>query len=155
MRVGRAVCLGVLSGSKSCEGPLSSPGPAVPHLHSPHATFPYFAPQTPILPPPKKKKPNRYPDREKQALFFSHYFSRRPGRPAALSPARLDALCAEADAYALASHLYWAVWAVVQARYSPIDFDYMAYHALRWGEFERRKEEFLGRAERVFGGGKA
>lgn len=31
----------------------------------------------------------------------------------------------------------------VQARYSPINFDYFAYSALRWGEHHRRKADVL------------
>jgi ethanolamine kinase len=41
----------------------------------------------------------------------------------------------EANAFALASHQYWGVWALIQARYSPIDFDYLGWAAARgvWG----------------------
>jgi ethanolamine kinase len=41
----------------------------------------------------------------------------------------------------------------VQARYSPIDFDYMGYHHLRYNEYLRRRDEFLEQAARVFGCG--
>ncbi len=70
---------------------------------------------TASLPPPSPPPRARYPGREAQALFFAHYFGAR-GRPAGLEPARVDALCAEANVFALASHLYWGVWAIVQAR---------------------------------------
>jgi len=36
-----------------------------------------------------------------------------------------------------------------QARWSPIDFDYLGYAELRWGEYRRRKLEFLAAAEAV------
>jgi len=36
-----------------------------------------------------------------------------------------------------------------QARWSPIDFDYLGYAELRWGEYRRRKAEFLAAAEAV------
>ena len=36
-----------------------------------------------------------------------------------------------------------------QARWSPIDFDYLGYAELRWGEYRRRKVEFLAAAEAV------
>jgi ethanolamine kinase len=62
-------------------------------------------------------------------------------------------LCAEVDAFSLASHAYWGVWSIIQARYSPIDFDYLSYHALRWAELRKRLDAFCGRAEQVFGGG--
>ena len=48
---------------------------------------------------------------------------------------------------ALASHQFWGIWSVLQARYSPIDFDYMSYSGLRWQEYFRRKEEFLAHAK--------
>ena len=47
-------------------------------------------------------------------------------------------LIVEADTYALASHLFWAVWAIIQARYSSIDFDFLDYFYLRYGEVLRR-----------------
>jgi ethanolamine kinase len=65
----------------------------------------------------------------------------------------LTNLCAEVDAFSLASHAYWGVWSIIQARYSPIDFDYMSYHALRWKELRLRLDSFCERAERVFSGG--
>lgn len=59
--------------------------------------------------------------------------------PSVPSPAQLelDALVASATAFSLASHLYWGVWALIQARHSPIDFDFLDYHALRRGGRKR------------------
>ena len=54
---------------------------------------------------------------------------------------------AEANVYSLAAHQYWGTWALMQARWSKIDFDYMGYAELRWGEYRRRKEEFLKEAK--------
>lgn len=65
---------------------------------------------------------------------------------------QVAAAVAEADVYALAAHQYWGSWALLQARWSAIDFDYMGYAALRWGEYRRRKEEFLAAARAAFGG---
>jgi ethanolamine kinase len=101
----------------------------------------------------------RYPNIETQKVFFSHYLadptstsgsSSSPPR-VDLSPEQLERLSAEVNVFALASHMYWGVWAIIQARYSPIDFDYMGYVGLRWGEYYRRKEEFLGKARQLFG----
>ena len=36
-----------------------------------------------------------------------------------------------------------------QARHSPIEFDYLEYHGLRWGEYSRRKEERLRLSRRL------
>ncbi|KAL0403828.1 UNVERIFIED_CONTAM: putative ethanolamine kinase [Sesamum radiatum] len=53
----------------------------------------------------------------------------------------LEALHAETNTYMLASHLYWALWALIQAKMSPIDFDYLGYFFLRYNEYKKRKEE--------------
>ena len=53
----------------------------------------------------------------------------------------------EANAFALVAHQYWGVWALIQARYSPIEFDYIDYSSLRWKEYDNRKADFLGDAE--------
>jgi ethanolamine kinase len=65
--------------------------------------------------------------------------------------ATLARLSAEANVYALASHIYWGVWSLVQARYSPIDFDYIGYSGLRWAEYRARRDAFLAQAADVFG----
>lgn len=46
----------------------------------------------------------------------------------------------------LASHLYWALWALIQARMSPIDFDYLGYFFLRYGEYKKQKEKYCSLA---------
>ena len=46
----------------------------------------------------------------------------------------------EANLFSLVSHQYWGVWALIQARHSPIDFDYLGYSKLRWAEYDRRVE---------------
>lgn len=63
------------------------------------------------------------------------------------SKADVDKAVVEANAFALVAHQYWGVWALIQARYSPIDFDYLSYSSLRWKEYHNRKTEFLGDAE--------
>jgi ethanolamine kinase len=55
----------------------------------------------------------------------------------------VDALVQEANVFSLASHLYWGIWALIQAKYSAIDFDYLAYHGLRLAEMRKRKAEVL------------
>ncbi|GFH18776.1 uncharacterized protein HaLaN_15633 [Haematococcus lacustris] len=70
--------------------------------------------------------------------------------PAVLSDAQLDKLCAEADLFALVSHTFWGIWALVQARYSPIDFDYLEYSAMRWREYHRRKPDTFTAAKQAF-----
>jgi ethanolamine kinase len=50
----------------------------------------------------------------------------------------------EANVYALSSHMFWGAWAILQAAWSDIDFDYFEYAGLRWGEYYKRRDEFLG-----------
>eukprot|EP00879_Flechtneria_rotunda_P021600 GHRR01022767.1.p1 GENE.GHRR01022767.1~~GHRR01022767.1.p1 ORF type:complete len:323 (+),score=84.31 GHRR01022767.1:302-1270(+) len=68
-----------------------------------------------------------------------------------LDAEQLHRLSAEANVWSLASHLYWGVWAVIQACYSPIDFDYIQFSKTRLGEYQRRKDQFLSEAQQVFG----
>lgn len=56
----------------------------------------------------------------------------------------VEALRAEVNRWALPSHLWWSAWAVVQARYSPIDFDFVDYARLRLAGYRLHKEEFFG-----------
>ena len=56
---------------------------------------------------------------------------------------------AEANFFALVSHQYWGIWSLIQARHSPIDFDYFRYSRLRWDEYHRRKAEFMAGLEAV------
>lgn len=58
--------------------------------------------------------------------------------------AEVERAVVEANLFALASHQYWGTWAFLQARWSPIEFDYLGYAKLRWDEYRRRKAEFIG-----------
>ena len=59
------------------------------------------------------------------------------------SEAEVERAVAEANLFALASHQFWGTWAFFQAAFSAIDFDYLAYADLRWGEYRKRKAHFL------------
>lgn len=53
----------------------------------------------------------------------------------------IEAVYVETNTYSLASHLLWALWALIQAKMSPIDFDYLAYFFLRYNEFKKQRKE--------------
>ncbi|KAL4433561.1 hypothetical protein ABPG75_000002 [Micractinium tetrahymenae] len=97
----------------------------------------------------------RYPGKEQAVLFIQHYLAAAAGSQdcdaAALDKAELARCVAEANVFALAAHQYWGTWSLLQANWSSIDFDYLGYAQLRWGEYHRRKEEFLAEAARAFG----
>lgn len=58
----------------------------------------------------------------------------------------MERCVAEANVYALAAHQFWGAWALLQARWSKIEFDYLQYSQLRWSEYRRRRHEFLAGA---------
>jgi hypothetical protein len=59
-----------------------------------------------------------------------------PGKHAKVaSVVQVERARAEASAFAQASHVFWGVWAVLQAKYSSIEFDYFSYSSLRWARF--------------------
>ncbi|KAL1357260.1 hypothetical protein HN51_009206 [Arachis hypogaea] len=93
-----------------------------------------------------------YPNMNQQYHFFRHYI--QPDRPNEVSEKDLETFYVEANTYALASHLFWSLWGIIQARMSPIDFDYLGYFFLRYNEYKRRKESFMSMARSYISGGK-
>ncbi|XP_050364912.1 probable ethanolamine kinase [Argentina anserina] len=85
-----------------------------------------------------------YPNKEEQYHFFRHYLG--PDKPQEVSDKDLEALYVETNTYMLASHLYWALWGLIQAKFSPIKFDYLSYFFLRYNEYKRQKEKCLSLA---------
>eukprot|EP00494_Astrolonche_serrata_P007880 UN07914 len=90
---------------------------------------------------------NLYPDKDVQYHFFRNYLSDRPSE---VQEQDLDALYTETNTFRLASHLYWALWALIQARVSPIDFDYLGYFFLRYGEYKKQREFCFSLAQGSF-----
>ncbi|XP_004245179.1 probable ethanolamine kinase [Solanum lycopersicum] len=86
-----------------------------------------------------------YPNKDQQFHFFRHYLD--SDQPNKVSDKDLEALYVETSSYMLASHLYWALWALIQAKMSPIDFDYISYFFLRYNEYKKQKEKVLSLAK--------
>lgn len=86
-----------------------------------------------------------YPDKDEQYHFFKHYL--QPDKPHEVSDTDLETLYVEANTFMLASHLYWALWALIQAKMSPIDFDYISYFFLRYNEYKKQKDTCFTRAQ--------
>lgn len=63
-----------------------------------------------------------------------------------VTAAFLAELVARTNQFALASHCWWGLWAIVQARHSPIDFDFMSYAGLRFGGYAKHKAAFFADA---------
>lgn len=93
---------------------------------------------------------NMYPDISHQFSFFKAYMTKAsPELLATLeanreSKAFFHALYDAVNRYALASHLFWGFWAVVQAGHSKIDFDFLEYAGKRFAAFDQQKSYFFG-----------
>ncbi|XP_066394375.1 probable ethanolamine kinase isoform X2 [Miscanthus floridulus] len=86
---------------------------------------------------------NLYPDKDAQYHFFRNYL--RPDRPSEAQD--MEVLYVETNTFRLASHIYWALWALIQAKVSPIDFDYLGYFFLRYGEYKKQRESCFSLAQ--------
>lgn len=90
---------------------------------------------------------SRYPTTQQQKAFLHHYFYPEELKA---DPELLDRVVSEINVFSLVSHIYWGVWALLQARYSTVDFDYLGYSALRWNEYRRNKMEVISAAKRHY-----
>jgi len=88
---------------------------------------------------------NMYPDKDAQYHFFRNYM--QPDRPSEVQAQDLEALYVETNTFRLASHIYWALWALIQAKVSPIDFDYLGYFFQRYGEYKKQRESCFSLAQ--------
>jgi len=81
-----------------------------------------------------------FPTFTAQQHFLRAYIAALDGvPPASVSSDTVHAAYAEVQCWLLGPHLFWCLWAVVQARYSPIDFDYLSYALQRWKAFNDMK----------------
>jgi ethanolamine kinase len=90
-------------------------------------------------------------DDQKHAFLKAYVAQSNPALVAEvekLSPAAQHAfwreMCAQGDRFALSAHCWWGLWAVVQSRWSPIDFDFIGYAKLRWddGYYKQKRQRF-------------
>ena len=72
---------------------------------------------------------SRYPDENTQKLFIRFYLEEAAkiirGEDSLVSDDEVHSLYSEANRFALAAHMLWALWGLFQALYSTKDFDYV------------------------------
>lgn len=56
-----------------------------------------------------------------------------------VSEEQVESVLHEVAIFTLAAHFFWGLWALSQAHFSDIPFDYMGYAVLRFAEYDRRK----------------
>ncbi|KAG7163458.1 Ethanolamine kinase 1-like 1 [Homarus americanus] len=87
---------------------------------------------------------NRYPSAEFQRQWLRSYLSHYQDIPEEeVKEHDVELWYVWVNKFALASHLFWGSWAMVQANYSSIDFDFLGYGITRVDEYFKRKNEFL------------
>lgn len=87
---------------------------------------------------------SRYPSREFQLVWLRQYLAAAEKvNDSDVSSEKVEALYKEVNKFALAAHFYWGSWALVQARFSDIDFDYLEYALTRFAEYFNRRDAFL------------
>ncbi len=56
---------------------------------------------------------------------------------------RVNQFYNEVNKFTLASHLMWAVWSLVQAQSSQLEFNFVKYAQTRFDEYFKRKNEVI------------
>nr|XP_011734565.1 ethanolamine kinase 2-like isoform X2 [Macaca nemestrina] len=64
-----------------------------------------------------------YPARETQLQWLRYYLQAQKGM--AVTPREVERLYVQVNKFALASHFFWALWALIQNQYSTIHFDFL------------------------------
>ncbi|XP_045457917.1 choline/ethanolamine kinase [Melitaea cinxia] len=77
--------------------------------------------------------------------YLKHYHSNHSDKDVDVEPSIDDVnqLLSEVDAFALASHLFWSLWSVVNASKSQIPFGYWEYALSRLETYLRLKQEVV------------
>uniref|UniRef100_A0A3B4F8Y0 ethanolamine kinase n=1 Tax=Pundamilia nyererei TaxID=303518 RepID=A0A3B4F8Y0_9CICH len=63
------------------------------------------------------------------------------GQGSAVTDREVESLYVQVNQFALASHFFWGLWALIQARFSTIDFDFLGYAVLRFNQYFKMKPE--------------
>lgn len=83
----------------------------------------------------------KYPKKDLQKEWIQRYLTEFHGR----SPNNIEVekVYVQVNQFALASHLFWGLWALIQTEHSYIDFDFLGYASIRLNEYFAKKDEFL------------
>ncbi|XP_064417350.1 ethanolamine kinase 1 [Latimeria chalumnae] len=83
-----------------------------------------------------------YPDRELQMQWLRTYleaFNNYKGLGTEVTETDVEILYSQVNQFALASHFFWGLWALIQAKYSTIDFDFLGYAVVRFNQYFKMK----------------
>ncbi|XP_008409032.1 ethanolamine kinase 1 isoform X1 [Poecilia reticulata] len=87
-----------------------------------------------------------YPSRELQRDWLTAYlesYKRSTGRNVTVTDEEVTKLYVQVCKFSLASNFFWGLWAILQSRYSSIDFDFQRYAKARLSYYFEKKEEYF------------
>ncbi|XP_036433614.1 ethanolamine kinase 1 [Colossoma macropomum] len=85
-----------------------------------------------------------YPERSLQLQWLRAYleaYKEYKQQGTQVSSTEVEVLYVQVNRFALASHFFWGLWALIQAQYSTIDFDFLGYAVLRFNQYFKMKPE--------------
>ncbi|NP_001120148.1 choline/ethanolamine kinase [Xenopus tropicalis] len=90
-----------------------------------------------------KAQLNDYPSRVQQLRFFRSYLlEMSPGLSEGERHAQEEAMLLEVNRFALASHFFWGLWSILQAKMSTIEFGYLDYALSRFNAYFEQKRRW-------------
>ncbi|XP_044137237.1 ethanolamine kinase 1 [Bufo gargarizans] len=90
-----------------------------------------------------------YPGRALQVQWLRAYleaYQDFKGIKTEVSEIEVERLYVQVNQFSLASHFFWGLWALIQAKYSKIDFDFLGYAIVRLNQYFKTKPEVMGLA---------
>ncbi|XP_025992286.1 ethanolamine kinase 1 isoform X2 [Solenopsis invicta] len=81
-----------------------------------------------------------YPDKNFQKMWLKEYLQVY-NATTNVSEKDVDELYWQVTQFAPLPHFFWGCWAIIQSEHSNIEFDFLAYAAIRFNEYFRWKEE--------------
>ncbi|KAJ8252733.1 hypothetical protein COCON_G00220450 [Conger conger] len=90
--------------------------------------------------------PSLYPSVGLQRDWLATYlcsYKQALGLSTGVSDQELQGLYVRVCKFSLVSHFLWGLWALLQARYSTIDFDFLRYALARFDFYFEKKEEYF------------
>nr|XP_012788833.1 unnamed protein product [Sorex araneus] len=85
-----------------------------------------------------------YPGRELQLQWLRAYleaYNHYKGYGPEVTDKEVEVLFIHVNRFALASHFFWGLWALIQAKYSTIEFDFLGYAIVRFNQYFKMKPE--------------
>ncbi|XP_061570871.1 ethanolamine kinase 1 [Cololabis saira] len=87
---------------------------------------------------------SHYPTRDFQLQWLRSYleaYKEHKGQGDAVTDEEVETLYVQVNQFALASHFFWGLWALIQAKVSTISFDFLGYAVLRFNQYFKMKPE--------------